>query len=72
MPRRNAYPDLAGNPYERLSTCRITGLPIYRWMVEFDLALIEAVLAEVGEGATWEPLRRRRGELSAMLEGPQR
>ena len=69
MPRRNAYPDLAGNPYERLGTCPITRLPIYRWMVEFDLALIEAVLGELGVGATWEPLRRRRAQLSAMLEG---
>ena len=68
MGRLLAARALAGNPYERLSTCRITGLPIYRWMVEFDLALIEAVLAEVGEGATWEPLRRRRAQLSKMLE----
>ncbi len=61
--------DLAGNPYERLGTCRITKLPIYRWMAAHDLRLIEAVLAETGEGDEWGALRRRRQELSAMLEG---
>ena len=68
MPSRLAARALAGNPYEQVGTCPITKLPIRRWMAAHDLRLIEAVLVEVGDGATWEPLRHRRAQLSKMLE----